>query len=258
MEIRFEQGSPTEPKGHAVVYFKDQTDETRVVATYLVVLPVSVDVAKYMPPFLSAQIGSIRDQDFSAFAFPPVPEGGHSVTTLKFLATIRGDDLLFAGSMDLSQTSALVELTNEIVQAYALEYNKFLKNREEAEQSTVSEPPGSAINEILYEFMGERDRLTELTKLVSRLRFAVDGQDSTQIKEVQDEVSILSKYLPERFAVSKLLSAASFNTNPGTELAHLYLERCYKLIDEDYVTLKVIEEKIQELEDATGGELPPQ
>ena len=73
MALVFDLGSPNSPKGHALLYFEDSAQRGRWLSTYVVVLPVKVDLSKYLPPmFLSqAQMGSLDIQDMSAFAFPP-------------------------------------------------------------------------------------------------------------------------------------------------------------------------------------------
>jgi len=61
------------PRGHAVLYFK-QTANTNLFATYIVVLPTSIDMVKYMPPFLAPHLSGMDTHDLTAFAFPPVPD----------------------------------------------------------------------------------------------------------------------------------------------------------------------------------------
>ena len=58
MDISFERGDPQRPKGHALAYFRTRSEPDKVYATYIIVLPVSVDFAKYVPPFLTSHLGS--------------------------------------------------------------------------------------------------------------------------------------------------------------------------------------------------------
>ena len=73
MELIYEQGNRMTPRGHAVLYFK-QTANTNLFATYIVVLPTSIDMVKYMPPFLAPHLSGMDTHDLTAFAFPPVPD----------------------------------------------------------------------------------------------------------------------------------------------------------------------------------------
>jgi hypothetical protein len=115
----------------------------------------------------------------------------------------------------------------------------------------VAEPEAigfHSVNEVLFELMSDRDRLGELSKLTGRLRFAVEGSDGREVREAEDEVRVLSRYMPERYQIDSLLRAAKDPSRVGGDLAQLYLERCYRLADEDYPSLQDIEERIRVLE----------
>ena len=56
MTLSFELGNIESPKGHALLYFKDSVQDD-FYATYIVLLPITVDVSKYVPPFLMNQVG---------------------------------------------------------------------------------------------------------------------------------------------------------------------------------------------------------
>ena len=99
MDLTFERGDPQRPKGHALVYFRVNTEPDKVYATYVINLPVKADLTKYVPPFLASHLGSMPLSDFSAFAMPPVPEALEGHEELERLSQERGDDLVFAGSM---------------------------------------------------------------------------------------------------------------------------------------------------------------
>jgi len=106
--LSFERGDRAAPKGHALLLFQDPADQAKVFATYVVVLPVALDVVKYMPPFLASHASELVAKGLSAFAFPPVPEAAESVERLKQLAAARDDDLLLGGAADYLALSALL------------------------------------------------------------------------------------------------------------------------------------------------------
>ena len=56
MDLQFEMGDSENPRGHALVYFSD-TGTALYFASYVVLLPITVDVSKYVPPFLMNQVG---------------------------------------------------------------------------------------------------------------------------------------------------------------------------------------------------------
>ena len=70
MALEFIRGNPDAPVGHAIVYFSDSSDPGKTGATYIMVLPISVDVAKYVPPFLSGHLESMGSSDVSRFRIP--------------------------------------------------------------------------------------------------------------------------------------------------------------------------------------------
>jgi len=74
MDLIFDIGDSNRPKGHALVYFRDNLDSEKVYATYVVVFPLPVNIAKYVPPFLASTLGTASMADISSFPMPPVPE----------------------------------------------------------------------------------------------------------------------------------------------------------------------------------------
>ncbi len=45
MDMTFERGNPREPKGHALVYFRSSEDASRFLGSYLLVLPIPLDIS---------------------------------------------------------------------------------------------------------------------------------------------------------------------------------------------------------------------
>ena len=103
MDIQFEIGDPRRPRGHALLYYRIETEPDNVYGTYIVTLPITADLTKYVPPFLATHLGSAGAgplANFSAFAMPPMSElveGGYD--QLVRLANLRNDDLVYGGSM---------------------------------------------------------------------------------------------------------------------------------------------------------------
>ncbi len=74
MTLSFEIGKEEASRGHHLVYFHDSSITNQLLATYLIVLPVALDLSKYMPPMFAAQMGAIGVDEVAAFAVPPVPD----------------------------------------------------------------------------------------------------------------------------------------------------------------------------------------
>lgn len=249
MDLVFERGEASAPRGHALLYFRESGGAGKLYSTYVVVLPISIDLVKYMPPFLANQLPNVNAQELSAFAFPPMPEEAGGLAQLESLAAARGDDLLFGGDVAPAQVQEMLLRVNGVVQQYAERYQGYIGGAAQAEGIAAPEALGGHnVNEVLFELMSERDRLGELSKLTGRLRFAVEGNDARQMQDAEDEVRVLSRYLPDRYRIDALLRAAKDPSRVGGDLAQLYLERCYKLADEDYPSLQDIEGRIRGLE----------
>ena len=97
--------------------------------------------------------------------------------------------------------------------------------------------------------MSERDKLGELSKLLGKLRFAVEGDDSHNADEAAEEIKTLARHLPEEFQVSALLAVARDTSQTGSRLAQLYLDRCFRLSDGDVGSAQDLEDQIRTLKD---------
>ena len=241
----FETGNEISPKGHALVYFRDRNDVDSIFATYIIALPISVDVSKYIPPMFASQMQGMSSQDLNGFAFPPMPEKVDNIESIRRLAEIRGDDLIDGGTGNLTDPMESMNTVNELQQ----EYIKLWENSLETQND---EHVLDSVKDVIYEFMGEPDKLSELAKLVGKLRFASEGHEGfynrSMIEEVESEILSLARYLPDNYKIESLIQSTKLESDSGSVLAQLYLERCYKLYEEDYIELQKIEDKIKSFE----------
>jgi hypothetical protein len=240
LELYFERGARETPKGHALVYFRQRYNSEEILATYFITLPIKVDVSKYIPPLFASQMQGMSSQELSGFAFPPMPESFAGLAQLRRLAESRDDDLIDGGTVNPSDPMELIQSVNDM----QMEYTRLWEQSLEAH--VLDEAP--TVNEFLYELLSEQDRLSELSSLVAKLRFAAEGSDSSLISEAREEILTLSKHLPEHYRIPRLIKTAEMPAASGALLAQLYLERCYKLHEEDYRSLQEVEVKIQQME----------
>ena len=270
MDLIFDNGDYQNPRGHALLYFRVDTEPDTVYATYVVTLPVKSDLTKYVPPFLASHLGNMPLSDLSAFAMPPVPEAVGSFAELEHLSLLRGDDLVFGGSMFSFDLARMMETATEAVQVYsslcsdslamnstpaegaAAAISEELRETLQAPQAPEPEPepeeePDDSlnVNEVLFSFMSESDKLGELSKLLGRMRFAVDGSDQAAADEVGAEITVLSRHLPESFKVGDLLEAAKDNSERSSQLAKLYIDRCFRLSAGEEVAATELDAQIQ-------------
>ena len=272
MDLIFDRGDSQNPRGHALLYFRVDTEPDTVYATYVVTLPVKSDLTKYVPPFLASHLGNLPLSDLSAFAMPPVPEAIGSYADLERLSRLREDDLVYGGSMFSFDLPRMMETATEAVQIYsslcsdALAMSSTLAEgaaeaigeelRETLEAAAAPEPepepePDDSlnVNEVLFSFMSESDKLGELSRLLGRLRFAVDGADHPEADEVGAEITVLARHLPENFKVTDLLNVAKDNSERTSQLAKLYIDRCFRLSAGDAGAAAELDDQIQLLLD---------
>jgi hypothetical protein len=252
MAIIFEQGDMNKPKGHGLIYFTIGTEPGKIYSSYIVILPIKTDLSKYVPPFLASTIGDMPLDNFSAFAMPPVPEDSMNITQLSDLATFRDDDLLNGGDIFSYDVTRLMEAVNNSVTEYTNLYTS--NNSQVVTSSSVSEAleledtSDNLINDVLFGLMSEKDKLTEVAKLLSKLRFSHENDDQIVTSQTKQELEMLAKHFPENFKLPRLLKAA-YCMNPNSlQIASLYLDRCYKMSEGDYLRVKTLDEQINQLD----------
>lgn len=245
MTIEFKRGDPNNPKGHGLLYFTSESDQSQVYATYLIVPPINIELAKYMPPMFASKISMTDVENVSSIPLPPVPEKVDSMGYMHALAESRGDDLLYGGTIDESEIEKMLYYTSEAAQEYLRLYNGRPSIPEPVEQ-LLGEPKEEA-SEVFYSLMSDKDKLSELAKFTGSLRYAVEGNDHSQAEEVLKEMEALGRYLGEKYRVGELIEAAKTPGIVASKLSQLYTERCYKLCDEDYLSVAELENEINKL-----------
>lgn len=244
-DLVFERGERDRPAGHAFVYFGSD-EERRVAATYIVVPPIPIDFAKYVPPLIASSLGASGLLADAAFLpVPPAPEE-IDLDELRRLADIRGDDILVGGSATTLDVASLMSRVAELGDAYARAYDEGLAR---APKPQVAAEPSAGTDglALLYSVLPERERLEELARRVGTLRYALDGSDAALAEATRNEMRAVAMYLPEKYRVEQLIEAASRPDSSGARLAELYIERAYKLASEDYEDLSSIEAQIEAL-----------
>lgn len=262
MDLYFDRGDRDNPVGHALLYFKVDTEPDKVYASYVVTLPIKSDLTKFLPPFLASHLGALPLNDLSSFAMPPVPEPVDGFGELERLSLQRGDDLVYAGNMFSYDLPRMMESVTEAVQSYGELYSASGKSATVVGEAAVvegesllaadedqEESGGSlSVNEVLFSFMSESDKLGELSRLLGRLRFAVEGADRAVADEIGEEISALARHLPEEFQVANLLAVARDTSERSSQLAKLYLDRCFRLSAGDTTQVAELEEEIRRLQ----------
>src|SRR5690242_4429110 len=204
MNLEFRRGSPERPRGHALAYF--QASGGRIYATYLVIPPIQIDLAKYMPPMFAGQIPAQAAAELSAMPLPPIPEevaGG--LEMLDRLAELRDDDVVAAGSVDPRALDRLLLVAAEAGQAYVALYKQWqaLAPAEARDEGVRPAEPGYDVDEVLLSLESEHDRIGRLARLVGQLRYALEGGDRGMAEEALGEMARVGRTLPEKYRVAE-------------------------------------------------------
>ncbi len=255
--LTFRVGDSNRPRGHALVFFRDADGSAQVWATYLVVAPIKMDLGKYIPAAFASQLaGQLAASGPAAYPLPPVPEkfeGG--LEALERLADLRSDDLLDGGTLRMSDPMYALQPVAEIGSQYAercLSYFAALPSGPPARASAAVTSSSSVdVDDLLLQVMPDRDKIGRLARLAGSLRYAVEGGDSGQVEESVRDMQRISRHLSEKYRPAELIAAARSADARGAQLAELYLERCYRLVDEDYAAMADLDSKIEQLKPAS-------
>lgn len=250
MTLTYERGDERAPMGHAFLYFGTRGAQ-QVLATYIVVAPIPLEVAKYVPPILASAIGTAGASVEAAFLpIPPVPEPMELGQVLG-LAELRDDDVLAGGAAVSQDPTALLEQVVEIGTAYAQAYHDSISRTPRT--GDVGAEPEAAVKDsphvraLLYATLSEAERVAALARELGSLRYGLEGGDPQLVDERLDEIRAIAASLPAKYRADALLTVATRTDPASLRLAQLYLERSYKLSSEDYQALPAIDAEIAQL-----------
>ncbi len=249
--LSYREGNPDRPRGHALLFFRDGDAPDSIVATYLVVAPIAMDLAKYIPAAFAPNLpGQLAAQANTAYPLPPMPEqveGG--LDWLDRTARLRGDDVLDGGTLRANEPWRLMQPVTEIAQQYAEQYNAYVESAvslPEAEPA-LEERSSVDVDALLLQVMPDTEKVSRLARLTGTLRYAVEGGDRQQVRETVAEMERVGRHLAEKYRVAELIAAAQSTDASAGRLAQLYVERCYRLAEEDYAALAELDRKIEGL-----------
>jgi hypothetical protein len=241
MDLTFELGDPTAPRGHALVFFRAPDD--RVLATYVIVPPIAIELGKYLPSMFTAQMPGLVLPQNTAMPLPPLPEPCESRAELERLARLRHDDLVDAGPLAGTGPEQLLFAATEAAQAYAERYQAYVDSAPPALEEQPALPEIDT-EDLLLGLMSDRDRLGELARRAGQLRYAVEGRDQAGIADAVQAMERVGGYLAAKYRVDELIVAARGPGARGQRLADLYLQRAYKLVAEEFDALAALDAAI--------------
>jgi hypothetical protein len=248
--LTFRAGDADRPRGHALVFFRDADDAEQVWATYLVVAPIKMDLGKYIPAAFASQLaGQLSAAGPSAYPLPPVPEKFEAgLAALERLAELRDDDLIDGGTLRMSDPLYALQPVADIGQQYAEKCTTYFDSLPSESREPVATGSGSSdVDDLLLQVMPDRDKVGRLARLTGTLRYAMEGGDTRQVEDTVGEMERIGRHLSDKYHPAELIAAARSPEPKAAQLAELYLERCYRLVDEDYAAMADLDSKIDAL-----------
>ena len=137
------------------------------------------------------------------------------------LAELRDDDVIYAGTHAFSDAFGMMEKVSEATSRLLGHLRGCPPRRrrgqvsgrwrrdEDEEDDGDDYDDDMALDDLVYGSMGEADLLSELTSLLGRMRYAVDGGDQTTAEESRSKIRAIGRYLPANRQVADLIAAAS-------------------------------------------------
>ena len=252
--LTFRAGDAERPRGHALLFFRDADDPDSIWATYLVVAPIQMDLGKYIPAAFASQLsGQLSQAGPQAYPLPPVPEkfeGG--LPALERLAQLRGDDLIDGGTLRVGDPLYALHPVADMGSQYAERCLSYLSSQPALiEEEPAGIPAASSnvdVEDLLLQVMPDGEKVSRLARLTGTLRYALDGGDRRAVEDAVGEMQRVARHLGEKYRPNELIEAARAPDARSAQLAQLYLERCYKLVDEDYAALAELDRRIGELQ----------
>ena len=162
----------------------------------------------------------------------------------------RDDDLIYGGAHRLEDTATLMGSVSDLSAEYHKLYEDHAKSFEAVSSTVLDEPvtgDEQGVDDFLYGLMSEPDLLNEVTNLVGKLRFAIDGGDTATAEESELRIRAAGRFMPDNRQTDRLADAAASRSPNAEQLARLYLERAYGLLKEDYLAVKGAEDQIERI-----------
>jgi hypothetical protein len=257
VQLHFDRGDPQAPRGHAILYARSGGADGPLLATYCVVLPIAFSIGKYLPPMLSGQMppeALAGGAAMSVVPIPPMLEDAPGLVALRQLAERRDDDLCDMGTIFLGDDSQRLNFAAEA----AAEYGQLMERYTRTWPAVEVDAPAATgpaeeldVDAVLAEVLSDRDRLAELARSVGTLRYAMGGHDQALISLTEHKMRRMAAGLSEKYRADQLITAALSPEPSSAQLAQLYLQRAYKLADEDYAAIPPIEREIRALRGET-------
>ncbi|MAM44597.1 MAG: hypothetical protein CL703_02725 [Chloroflexi bacterium] len=257
-DLKFIIGDPSNPNGHAMVYFDS---DGIIYAAYVIDLPIKMtaeDISKYVPPIYSEQIDQLEiDKMMSKknLAYPPGPEKyDGDLISLKKLCTIRKDDLLYGGTIEISNAINSMSKLNQIADEYSelckifFDENLILKEIFNESSNDLNETNNKNIKDgSTYSIMNEANLLTELTKIIGEIDYAETNNEKETIRIQVEKIKAIKDLLPTNRKIDEIIFHVNESNEKSKEIISILLLRAFSLSNEDYIKVQELENMLNSL-----------
>ena len=256
-DLKFIIGDPSRPSGHAMVYF--DSDEI-IYAAYVIDLPIKMtaeDISKYVPPIYSEQIDQLEiDKMMSKknLAYPPGPEKyDGDLISLKKLCEIRKDDLLYGGTIEVTNAINSMSKLNQIADEYSelckvfFDENLIMKEIFNESNNDNDKNNKSIKDENTYSLMNEANLLTELTKIIGEIDYAETNNEKETIRIQLEKIKTIKDLLPTNRKIDEIIFHVKESNEKSKEIISILLLRAFSLLNEDYIKVQELENMLNSL-----------
>jgi hypothetical protein len=256
-DLKFIIGDPSSPSGHAMVYF--DLDEI-IYAAYIIDLPIKMtaeDISKYVPPIYSEQIDQLEiDKMMSKknLAYPPGPEKyDGDLISLKKLCKIRKDDLIYGGTIEVTNAINSMSKLNQIADEYSelckvfFDENLIMKEIFNESNNDNDKNSKSIKDENTYSTMNEGNLLTELTKIIGEIDYAETNNEKETIRIQVEKIKTIKDLLPTNRKIDEIIFHVKESNEKSKEIISILLLRAFSLLNEDYIKVQELENMLNSL-----------
>jgi hypothetical protein len=171
---------------------------------------------------------------------------------LERLAELRNDDLIDGGTLRMSDPLYALQPVADIGSQYAERCASYFDSHPLDSGDSLPAATGSGsgsvdVDDILLQVMPDREKVGRLARLAGTLRYAIEGGDTRLVDETVGEMERVSRHLTEKYRPAELIAATRSSEPRAAQLAELFLERCYRLVEEDYAAMADLDSKIEKL-----------
>ena len=187
-------------------------------------------------------------------AYPPGPEKyDGDLISLKKLCEIRKDDLLYGGTIEVTNAINSMSKLNQIADEYS-ELCKVFFDENLIMKEIFNEPSrdNDTNNKTIkdgntYSMMNETNLLTELTKIIGEIDYAETNNEKETIRIQLEKIKTIKDLLPTNRKIDEIIFHVKESNEKSKEIISILLLRAFSLLNEDYIKVQELENMLNSL-----------